>query len=61
MQYETHFLSSAEPTRPIDWLMPSRWHAARKWFAVYSPPWSVCMITPGTCPPRTATAMTSAE
>jgi hypothetical protein len=31
-------LSSAEPTRPIDWQMPSRSHAARNAAAVYSLP-----------------------
>jgi hypothetical protein len=39
---------------------PSRWQAARKAPAVYSLPRSVCMMTPGTWPPRTATAMASA-
>ena len=39
-------LSRADPTRPIDCLMPSRSQAARKVSAVYSLPWSVCMITP---------------
>ena len=53
-------LSSADPGRPIDWRMPSRAQAARTIPAVYSLPWSVCMMTPGTCPPRTATAMASA-
>jgi hypothetical protein len=60
VQYEAHVLSSAEPGRPIDWQMDSRWHAARNSRAVYSLPWSVCMMTPGTCPPRTATAMARA-
>jgi hypothetical protein len=42
--------------------MPIRPQAARKIFAVYSLPWSVCMITPATAsfPPRTATAIASA-
>jgi hypothetical protein len=44
----------------MDWEMESRWQAALKWAAVYSLPWSVCMMTPGTAPPRTATAITSA-
>jgi hypothetical protein len=35
------------PGRPIDWAMPARWPAAWNALAVYSPPWSVCMITPG--------------
>jgi hypothetical protein len=54
-------LSSADPTRPIDWRMPIRVQAARKLAAVYSLPWSVCNTTPATAsrPPRTATAMTS--
>ena len=37
-------LSSAEPTLPIDWVTPTRPQAARKFFAVYSLPWSVCMM-----------------
>ena len=53
-------LSSAEPGRPIDWRMPSRPQAARTVPAVYSLPWSVWNTTPGTCPPRTVTAMASA-
>ena len=53
-------LSSAEPGRPIDWRMHSRLQACRNRLAVYSLPWSVCMMTPGTCPPRTAAAMASA-
>ena len=53
-------LSSADPGRPIDWEMPSRAQAWRTRPAVYSLPLSVCMMTPGTWPPRTATAMTSA-
>jgi hypothetical protein len=40
--------------------MESRWQAAWNARAVYSLPWSVCMITPGTCPPRMVTAMASA-
>jgi hypothetical protein len=44
----------------MDWAMPIRWHAAWKAFAVYSLPWSVCMITPGAWPPRVARAMASA-
>ena len=32
-------LSSADPGRPIDWEMDSRWQAARKAAAVYSLPW----------------------
>jgi hypothetical protein len=40
--------------------MESRAQAARNAPAVYSPPWSVCMMTPGTWPPRTATAIASA-
>jgi hypothetical protein len=31
-------LSSAEPGRPMDWRIPSRWHAARNRPAVYSLP-----------------------
>ena len=54
-------LSSAEPGRPIDWAIPSRSHACRKLPAVYSSlPWSLWNTTPGTAPPRTATAMASA-
>ena len=53
-------LSRADPGRPIDWAMPTRWQAAWKARAVYSLPWSVCMITPGTWPPRTVMAMASA-
>jgi len=60
VQYEAHALSSADPGRPIDWQMESRWQAARNASAVYSLPWSVWKITPGTAPPRTATAITSA-
>jgi len=61
VQYETHALSSAGPGRPIDWQTGSRAQAARNKPAVYSLPWSVRKMTPGTCPPRTATAITSAE
>ena len=53
-------LSSADPGLPVDWQAPSRWQAARKAPAVYSLPRSVCMMTPGTWPQRTATAMASA-
>ena len=53
-------LSSADPGLPIGWQAPSGWQAARKAPAVYSLPRSVCMMTPGTWPPRTATAMASA-
>jgi len=53
-------LPGAEPGRPIDWAIPSRSHACRKLRAVYSLPWSVWNTTPGTEPPRTATAMASA-
>ena len=53
-------LSSADPGRPIDWETASRVQACRNSRAVYSLPWSVCMMTPGTAPPRTATAMASA-
>jgi hypothetical protein len=60
VQYEAHALSSADPGLPIDWVMPSRVQAARNAAAVYSLPRSVWKITPGTCPPRTATAITSA-
>jgi hypothetical protein len=60
VQYEAQALSSADPGRPIDWEMDSRVQAARNSRAVYSLPWSVCMMTPGTAPPRTATAITSA-
>ena len=59
MQYEAQALSSADPGRPIDWEMASRSHAAWKAPAVYSLPWSVWKMTPGTCPPRTATAIAS--
>ena len=48
------------PGRPIDWRMPSRVQAWRTLAAVYSLPWSVCMITPRTWPPRTAAAIASA-
>jgi hypothetical protein len=50
-------LSSAEPALPIDCLTPTRPQAAWKFLAVYSLPWSVCMMTPATAglPPRTAT------
>jgi hypothetical protein len=44
----------------MDWAMPIRWQAVWKAFAVYSLPWSVCMITPGAWPPRVARAMASA-
>jgi hypothetical protein len=60
VQYEAHVLSSADPGRPIDWRMPGLVQACRNRAAVYSPPWPVCMMTPGTVPPRTATAITSA-
>ncbi|WP_272949199.1 hypothetical protein [Kribbella pittospori] len=42
--------------------MLSRVQAARTVPAVYSLPWSVCMMTPviASLPPRTATAITSA-
>jgi hypothetical protein len=30
-------LSSAEPARPIDWVIPTRAQAAWKFLAVYSP------------------------
>jgi hypothetical protein len=60
VQYETHFLSSADPGRPIDWEMPSRSQACRTRPAMYSLPRPMCMMTPETCPPRTATAITSA-
>jgi hypothetical protein len=55
-------LSSAEPARPIDWVIPTRAQAAWKFLAVYSLPWSMCMITPleASLPPRTATAICSA-
>ena len=55
-------LSRAEPTLPIDCLMPIRAQAARKLLAVYSLPWSVCMITPAiaSLPPRIAMAIASA-
>jgi len=53
-------LSSADPGRPIDWRMESRWQACWTRAAVYSLPLSVCMMTPGTCPPRAATAIASA-
>lgn len=55
-------LSSAEPTLPMDWVTPTRPQAAWKFFAVYSLPWSVCMITSPmlSLPPRTATAIRSA-
>jgi hypothetical protein len=43
-----------DPGRPIDWEMQSRWQARRTRPAVYSPPWSVCMMTPGTWPPAIA-------
>jgi hypothetical protein len=33
-------LSSADPTRPIDWVIPIRPQAVRKACAVYSLPWS---------------------
>jgi hypothetical protein len=36
--------------------MDSREQAARKAPAMYSLPWSVQKMTPGTCAPRTATA-----
>jgi len=60
VQYETHFLSSADPGRPIDWQIESRPQAWRTRPAVYSLPLSVGMMTPATWPPRTATAMTRA-
>jgi hypothetical protein len=50
-------LSSADPGRPMDWRMPNRVQAVRKYPAVYSLPPSVCSTTPATCPPRTATAI----
>ena len=53
-------LSSADPGRPIDWQTESRWQAARNAPAVYSLPRSEWKMTPGTWPPRTATAMASA-
>jgi hypothetical protein len=55
-------LSSADPTRPIDWVTPSRPQAARKSPAVYSDPWSLWNTTPATAwgPPRTATVICSA-
>ena len=54
-------LSRAEPGLPIDWVMESRTQAARKARAPYSLPWSVCKMTRGMCPPRTATAIASAS
>jgi hypothetical protein len=60
VQYEAHFLSRADPGLPIDWVMESRWQAAWNDRAVYSLPWSVCKMTPGAWPPRTATAIASA-
>ena len=53
-------LSSAGPGQPIDWQMPSLVQAARNVAAVYSLPWPVWKMTPGTAPPRTATAIASA-
>jgi hypothetical protein len=41
-------LSSAELGRPIDWRMPSPTQAWRTRAAVYSLPWSVCLMTPRT-------------
>jgi hypothetical protein len=60
VQCETQALSSADPGRPIDWVMDSRSQAWRNAFAVYSLPWSVWKTTPGAWPPRTATATASA-
>jgi transposase InsO family protein len=37
----TAALSRADPTLPIDWVMPIRAHAARKSAATYSLPWSL--------------------
>jgi hypothetical protein len=49
-----------DPVRPIDWVTCAPRQAAAKCSPVYSPPWSVCMITPATVPPRTAIATHSA-
>lgn len=53
-------LSSAEPTRPIDWVTRNDAQARAKRSPTYSPPLSVWKITPATSPPRTAAAMHSA-
>jgi hypothetical protein len=45
-------VSSAEPVRPIDWVIPVRRQAWAKHSPVYSPPWSVWNTTPATDPPR---------
>ncbi|CNG90815.1 Uncharacterised protein [Mycobacterium tuberculosis] len=52
-------LSSAHPTRPIDWVTPSRRQAAWWRDAVYSLPRSEWKITPSTSPPRVAAAICS--
>jgi hypothetical protein len=62
VQCETQALSRADPARPIDCVMPIRVQAVRKVRAVYSLPWSVCMMTPAiaSLPPRIATAIANA-
>ena len=52
-------LSSAEPTRPVDWTTPRERQAPVNRPEVYSLPWSVWKITPETLPPRTAAAIRS--
>src|SRR5215204_5060992 len=53
-------LSSADPTRPIDWTAPSAVQASVNTSPTYSPPLSEWNTTPVTWPPRTAAAMHSA-
>src|ERR1039458_10069980 len=50
-----------DPTRPMDWVTPSRPQAALKRSAVYSDPLSEWKITPSTFPPRTAAAIKTAD
>jgi len=52
-------LSSAEPTRPMDWTTPRERQAPANGPEVYSLPWSVWKMTPPTLPPRTAAAIRS--